>query len=100
MTRREKSEAYRATRSYRRMRRLITVVASLWALACFLTVSFPRESRVLPIATNAVFWLISGLVMWVALRLLIRFVAGFMPEAKLWRHLLEGNGGVANEGAA
>jgi hypothetical protein len=91
VTSREKRAAYRGTASYRRLNRRLTIIAVAWAVVCFLIVSFPERTRLFPIGTNAAFWLAAGVVMWLGIRLLVVFIAGFIPEAKLQAHLREGS---------
>ena len=90
MTRREKMEAYRTTASYRRLNHRVSVLVALWAVACFVMVSFPREPWMLPLGLSVTFWLVAGVVMWLLTRLLLVLVASFIPDDKLQRHLREG----------
>ena len=90
MTRREKVEAYRTTRSYRRLAWRVAAMSAVWALACFLNVSFPREARIFSLGINLAFWSVAGLLMWSVVRLILLFSAVFIPDAKLQRHLREG----------
>jgi hypothetical protein len=91
VTSREKRAAYRGTVSYRRLNHRLTFIAAVWAVAGFLIVSFPERTRLFSIGVNAAFWLAAGVVMWLGIRLLVVFMAGFIPEARLQAHLREGS---------